>query len=154
MLSSRPGQWSMTALTSHGCRVMEGDFTFDWTGGGMLLEQPLVRLRVWRRLGHPRQQGPEAHDADPQLIPQWFLGHAHGRGKVSTGALVSAQGTFTPVWFDRIYSPGNLWTSPPAITCHQLKFLSRPRLLTAVAHIHILCSQPGPFILSCHLLCS
>lgn len=36
----------MTALTSHGCRVMEGDFTFDWTGGGMLLEQPLVRLRV------------------------------------------------------------------------------------------------------------
>lgn len=36
----------MTALTSHGCRVMEGDITFDWTGGGMLLEQPLLWLRV------------------------------------------------------------------------------------------------------------
>lgn len=31
-------QWSMTALIGHGCRVMEGDFTFDWTGGGMFLE--------------------------------------------------------------------------------------------------------------------
>lgn len=41
-----PLQYSMTALTSHGCRVMEGDITFDWTGGGMLLEQPLLWLRV------------------------------------------------------------------------------------------------------------
>ncbi|CAG5957608.1 unnamed protein product [Menidia menidia] len=36
---------SMTALVSNGCRVMEGNFTLDWSGGGMLLEQPFL----WER---------------------------------------------------------------------------------------------------------
>lgn len=78
---SSPLQWSMTALVSHGCRVMEGDFTFDWTGGGMLLEQSVVRLRVWWRLSNPWQQGPTALNPSPQPIPQWLLGNAHGWGK-------------------------------------------------------------------------
>lgn len=50
-----PVQWSMTALVSHGCRVMEGDFTFDWNGSGMLLEQSVMWLRVWWCLSNPWQ---------------------------------------------------------------------------------------------------
>lgn len=75
-----PAQWSMTALVSHGCRVMEGDFTFDWTGGWMLLEQCVVRLCLWWRLRNSRQQGPTARNPSAQPVPQWLLGNTHGGG--------------------------------------------------------------------------
>lgn len=74
-------QWSMTALVSHGCCVMEGDCTFDWTGGGMLLEQSVVRLCVWWCLCNPWQQGPAALDPALQPVPQWLLGDTDGWGK-------------------------------------------------------------------------
>lgn len=74
-------QWSMRALASNGCRVMEGDFTSDWTGGGMLLELSFMWICIWRCLSYSGQQGPSALDPNMQLVPQWFLGNTHGWGK-------------------------------------------------------------------------
>lgn len=81
-------QWSMKPLVSNGCRVVDGDIAFDWTGGGVLLEQPVLWLCVWWCLSHPGQQGPAACYPSPQPLPQWLLGHAHGWGDLNlSGAL-------------------------------------------------------------------
>lgn len=114
ILSCRPGQRSMTALTSHGCRVMEGDFTFDWTGGGMLLEQPLMRLCVWWCLGNPGQQRPAAQHASPQFIPQWFLGHAHGWGKQRSVEVSTNYFQTSTAWL--VCTAGLLFTDLPGTT--------------------------------------
>lgn len=114
ILSCRPGQWSMTALTSHGCRVMERDFTFDWTGGGMLLEQPLMRLCVWWCLGNSWQQRPAAQHASPQFIPQWFLGHAHGWGKQRSVAVSTNYFQTSTAWL--VCTAGLLFTDLPRTT--------------------------------------
>lgn len=81
-------QRSMTASLRNGCRVVERGTVAYRPGVGVLLEQPVVRLRVWRCLGHPRQQGPAVHHAIEESLSQWLLGYAYGRGtSASTGSL-------------------------------------------------------------------
>lgn len=46
VISPQPLQCSMRSHISNGCSVMEGDLSSDWTGGGLLLEQPVLWLRV------------------------------------------------------------------------------------------------------------
>lgn len=81
-----PLQCSMRAQSGHGCRVVEGDVAFDWAGGGVLLEQFVLWVRVWWRFCHPRQQRPAALDPAQKPLPQWLLGHSYGWGKLQDGS--------------------------------------------------------------------
>ena len=71
----------MRSSVCDGGRLLEGGPPSLSAGGRMLLEHSVVRLRVWRCVCHPGQQGLAASHPSPKPVPERLLGHPHGRGE-------------------------------------------------------------------------